>query len=414
MMLPRYLSVVVTTANFTNANNNGNLNNNNASNANGVVPDFKTLVQHIDICDQNVVSGKEIGSCSKCSKNSLDVCHLTGESNYMQDLFNNIIDPLTLLLSYYETRKGVTWKNSVQRYEYNLLRNINNDHKRLLNGEVPTKGFNEFYLRERGKIRYIRAVHISERVIQKAICKVALIPLLTPYLIYDNGASIKGKGLTFTRNRLKAHLRRHGSEGYVILIDCRKYFDSISHEILFDMLDDVIKDEKTLYLIKQYIKMFGKQGLGLGSEISQICAIFYPHRIDRYIKEELKVKGYGRYMDDSYVLCRTKEEAHYLLDCIKSKYEEFELTVNDRKTKIVKLTRGFNFTKIRYTVTDTGKIITRPNKDSRVRMGRKLKKFKKMDFNDDEILNAYKIWRGYWVSINGNPLHTDKLLGELL
>jgi hypothetical protein len=183
----------------------------------------------------------------------------------------------------------------------NILRNVFNVKKDLSAGNDIRKGFNEFSIIERGKTRNIKSVHFSERVIQKSLCTNALIPYLMPGLIYDNGASVKGKGIHFAIKRLKTHLtrfyRRHGREGYVLLIDFRKYFDNILHQPLRKIYE--IKfgcDERLLNLGMLFIYAFGESGIGLGSETSQINAVAYSNRNDHYIKEVLRCKNYGRYL----------------------------------------------------------------------------------------------------------------------
>ena len=45
-----------------------------------------------------------------------------------------------------------------------------------------------------------------------------------------------------------------------------------------------------------FIQAFGpEKSLGLGSEVSQICAVFFPNKVDHFIKEKLRIKYYGRY-----------------------------------------------------------------------------------------------------------------------
>lgn len=414
MTLVRFLSINSST-NFCNANNNGNANNNNASNTNGVVPDSSTTVQH-DTCENHLLE-KEIKTCGESPKNNHDVCcREIAKSNFKHD-FDSVTDSYSLLLAYYKCRKGVTWKGSVQRYEQHLLRNISDTSRKLNDGEIVTKGFCEFDINERGKERHIKSVHISERVVQKSLCDNVLVPVLTKSLIYDNGASQSGKGTSFTRKRLKIHLmrhyRKHKDNGYIVLLDCRKYFDSIPHDLLYTMLTPKL-DERTMLLTQQYIDAFGVKGLGLGSQTSQIASVFFPHEIDDYAKRELKLKEYARYMDDSYFMVSTKEEAHEKLDKIKRKYWEFGLELNTKKTQVVKLSHGFTFLKGQYFISkDTGKIYTRPDKGSAFRMVRKLKKFKKASMSPPHVENAYKTWRGYWKKLGGDTRKTDSLYKEL-
>lgn len=124
------------------------------------------------------------------------------------DDFNRVADADNLCRAFKKARRGVAWKESVQRYEASLLPNVLEAKRKLLAGEDVRRGFVEFTVNERGKMRNIRSVHISERVVQKCLCEQVLSPILERPLIYDNGASIKGKGTQFALKRLTAHLRR--------------------------------------------------------------------------------------------------------------------------------------------------------------------------------------------------------------
>lgn len=318
--------------------------------------------------------------------------------------FDRVVSPDALFQSAKEARRGVYWKASVQRYCMSHLRNSIKTSKALRAGEDIRRGFITFDIMERGKLRHIQSVHFSERVVQRSLCSNALVPLLTRSLIYDNGASITGKGIDFSLRRLKLHLRKHfkkhGNAGYAVLVDFKGYFDSIRHAPLYDIYNRVFgEDERLVSLAALFIDAFGERGLGLGSETSQINAIAYPNRIDHYIKEVLRCKYYGRYMDDSYIICETKQQAAAILDALLIKYAEKGITVNRKKTAIVKLSRGFSFLKTHISLTDTGRIICRPCRQSAVRQRRKLKKFKRfLDAGQMSMLDirtSYMSWRGF-------------------
>jgi hypothetical protein len=323
------------------------------------------------------------------------------------DNFEKVADFDNLYKAFLESMKGVSWKESVQRYEANALKNIAEARRKLLEGENIQHGFVTFKLHERGKEREIKSIHISERIVQKCLCDQVLVPILENSLIYDNGASIKRKGVHFSLKRFMAHLSRFyrqnkSNEGYALLIDFSKFFDNIDHRILFYLLGKKIKDPRIRSLIKNLISVFGAgKSLGLGSQISQVCAIYYPNMLDHYIKEVLRIKYYGRYMDDLYLIHKDKE---YLKEClrrIKEVCNKLKITVNERKTRIVKLSEGVRFLKGNYSLLPGGRILRRPCKDSALRMRRKLRKFKallnegKMKYEDVRI--AYQSWRGNYI-----------------
>lgn len=299
--------------------------------------------------------------------------------------------------------KGVRWKSSSQMFEINLLRWSASLSEQVEKGTYKSKGFNNFTINERGKTRKIQSVHISERCVQKALC-VELKPILLPKLAYDNSASIKGKGTEFAINRMKCHLdrhfRKHGKKGGILIMDFKNYFGSISHEILLKKLREDIKDDKIYNLCAMFINNFdGDYGIGLGSEISQICAVYYPNSLDKLIKEELKMKGSGRYMDDSYLI---HEDIDYLKEClekIKVECDKLKLTLNPKRTRIISFGDNCEYLKKRIYMTNQGKIVMRLTRKNITKTRQKLKKQKKMlsdgIIDKETIKQSYKCWRGY-------------------
>ena len=146
-----------------------------------------------------------------------------------------------------------------------------------------------------------------------------------------------------------------------------------------------------------FVYAFGEKGSG--SETSQIFAVTYPSKIDHYIKEVLRIKGYARYMDDSYLIHKDKGYLKKCLEDLKGKFAEVGIVLNPKKTRIVKLSKGFTFLKTQYFLTDTGKVVRKACRESIVRQRRKLKKFKKFsdagEMSFDHIYNSYMSWRGY-------------------
>jgi hypothetical protein len=321
------------------------------------------------------------------------------------DDFMRVADTDNLYKSFREAMKGIAWKESVQRYETSALRNVISTKNKLLAGENLHMGFVEFDIHERGKIRHIKSDHIIKRVVDKCLCTEAVVPLLSNSLIYDNGASIKGKGVHFALRRLVTHLsryyRRNGrsNEGYALVVDFSKFFDSINHDILFQLQNRIIKDPRIRRLVSGYISVFGDGvSLGLGSQISQISAIFYPSILDHYIKEKLRIKYYGRYMDDLYLIHKDKE---FLKKCLKEILRicgVLKIKVNGKKTRIIKLSHGLDFLKGKYRLLPTGKVLRLPASDSAKRMKRKLRKFKKLidrgAMSYENIRCSYQSWRG--------------------
>lgn len=297
---------------------------------------------------------------------------------------------------------GVRWKVSVQRYLLNIMENTVNARKKLLNGEDVRKGFICFDVNERGKVRHIRSVHFSERVVQKSLCKNILLPVLTHNIIRDNSASQKGKGTKFATDELVKHLRKfynkHGRNGYILLIDFKSYFDNIDHDCLKKQYRKYIKDEKLLTLTDSFVDAFGEKGLGLGSETSQIHAITYTNSIDHFIKDVCGIKYYGRYMDDSYIISDNKQKLIALIEKLKEKFGSLGIIISSKKTFITDLKHGFVFLKTRFSITESGQILRRPCRNLITKERRKLKKQIKLRdkgiLTQNDIDISFTSWSG--------------------
>lgn len=296
------------------------------------------------------------------------------------DDFDKVFTFDNLWKSYHKCVRGVGWKASTQIYRNRPITNIARTLNALRNGTYKSKGFYAFTIVERGKTRNIKSVHISERVVQRCLCDYSLIPAFMPTLIYDNGACMKGKGIDFAKDRTDCHLHRYfrqnkTNDGYVLCLDFSSYFDRITHGKLREIITKQFTDERIIKLYMHFVDMFGEVGIGLGSQISQISAIRYPSELDHAIKERLRVRFYGRYMDDSYLVHKDKSYLWFCKSIIEEICGEYGIILNARKTQITKLSRGFMFLKQRYVLTDKGEVLRIPDKAGAKRARRKIKAF---------------------------------------
>ena len=355
-----------------------------------------------------------------------------------------IADMNTLYDAFRASMKGSAWKREPQVFEHNWMEELVAIKRELEERTYKTLPGSEFTLNERGKIRHIHGGRMRDRVVRHALCDAVLAGYLKPYLIYNNGASQKGKGLTFARKLFEKdlhnyYLKHRSNQGYIGLVDLSKFYDNIRHDYVKDMvypkipeenhwlMDEVLRsmevdvsymtDEEYAVCIEEkfdslshYEKNYKKSGkrympksCNIGDQVSQDIGVFFPHRIDNYVKIVRGIKCYGRYMDDMYFIVETKEEAKDIIEGIKEQAEKIGLFINEKKTRIVKMSETFKFLQIKYYVTDTGKIVKRINPESVTRERRRLKAYKRIldkgEVDYDTIEQAYKSWMGAYTRI---------------
>lgn len=341
------------------------------------------------------------------------------------DNFKSVMTMQHLCDALVKCRKGVNWKGTVQSYTQHAIIEMYHSYSSLQNGKLPNlTSTSRIILYERGKKREIVPITIKDRMIQRVLCDNTLVPVLKNRLIYDNGASMKDKGVEFTRKRLNKHLqtaiKEYGSNFYALTFDFKGFFDSIPHRTCLNVLKDSFNDKYiqglTMAIIKSYEKATiqcisdnalrterlkrlnnnSSKGICLGSQVSQIMALAAPNKLDHFLKDLCGVKHYIRYMDDGIILSNDKEFLWNLYDQMKVICEELGLTFNTKKTRIVKVSRGFVFMKVRYRVTSTGKIVRTLTRAGIVRMRRKLKKFRRMvdagKITLDDVYNSVQSW----------------------
>lgn len=324
-----------------------------------------------------------------------------------------------------ECTKQSRWKETTQRYLANMLANNLSLQDEVMEGRYSVRPTIDFDLNERGRMRKIEAPVVRDRIVQKSLTKYLLVPLLRQHLIYDNYASLKERGTAFARKRFEIMLRRYyqhnGTEGYVLLIDVKKYFENVDHEVLKRMIEPLIADEpddvrKLIYYVIDH-SSHSEKGLNLGSEAPQIFAVYYLNPIDQFVKVVEGVKYYGRYMDDIFVIGKDKKELAELLEKIKKQLADLKLEINERKTHIVKISHGFTFLQVKYNILPTGKILKRPSHGKIVRERRRLVAFKRMydlgKMTEGEIWNCYQSWRGTVVKDHNAYYHSIQGMDRL-
>ena len=273
---------------------------------------------------------------------------------------------------------NVMWKDSVIGYNKNRCQNIYALSNSLMNGTYKIDRYITFQVRE-PKVRDIVATRLKDRVFQRSLCDNYLTKEVVRHFIYDNCACQRGKGTDFARRRFKVHLikffRHHQANGYVLSLDIKNFFGSTKHEIAKRQIGKLIGDGWARERVFEIIDSFkGDEGIGLGSQISQLIELSMLNDLDHSIKERWHIKYYIRYMDDIKIIHHSKEHLVNLLKFIEEELDKLGLKINKNKTFIAKLSQPSKFLGFSYHYSKTGKIIMTAQRASVQRAKRRIKK----------------------------------------
>lgn len=302
-----------------------------------------------------------------------------------------------------ECARGVRWKDSIAAWTHprNLAANCLKLWRELDAGTYRLGGYVVFDVVE-PKRRTIRSPKFRDRVVQRAMCDTGLYDDLTRSNIHDNAACQIGKGTTFAMDRLSCHLqrfwRRHGTDGWVLRLDIRKFFDSIPHAQLKEMVARKVRNPEYRCYVLEIIDSFDDPGIGLGSQISQLLAIAYLSDLDHFVKERLGIQAYVRYSDDIVMVHHDREHLRRAWDVVREMLDGLGLSLNPKST-LHPLRHGVDFLKFKFRLTATGKVVRVLNRRSPRRILKRLKgllrKYKAGERSWNDAINCFNSWKAH-------------------
>jgi retron-type reverse transcriptase len=205
----------------------------------------------------------------------------------------------------------------------------------------------------------ISAAPFRDRVVHHALCNV-LEPVFEPSFIHDTYACRIGRGTHAALDRASSYARRYR---YVLKGDIRKFFPSIDHAILKELIARKVKDPHVLWLVRVLIDGSNEQepvldwfpgddlftplerrrGLPLGNQTSQFFANVYLSPFDHFLKDRRAVPGYVRYCDDFLVFSNDKSHLHRMREDAQEQLGKLRLSAHDRKCQIAPTASGIRF-----------------------------------------------------------------------
>lgn len=229
------------------------------------------------------------------------------------NLYQAIISKDNLILADSIARKGKRSQKSIIEHDKNPVKNINDLHIKLVNKTYVTSPYKTFVIKE-PKERLIYRLPYIDRIVQHAVMIIAK-PIFVSTFTADTYSCIKTRGIHKAVYSIKAALKDKFNTTYFLKIDIKKFYPSINHAILKQLLGKKFKDPDLLQLFYGIID--SATGLPIGNYLSQYLANFYLAYFDHWVKEVMGVMYYFRYADDMVFFSASKQFLHKLLFNIK-------------------------------------------------------------------------------------------------
>jgi len=321
-----------------------------------------------------------------------------------KNLWSKLCSYDNLEKAYKKARMHKTFRSYVMDFEKNLENNLLSLSSELASNHYKPKPLKAFIVRD-PKTRKICKSEFRDRVVHHAICNI-LEPIFDRIFIYDSYANRLNKGTLNALERFDFFKRKIGRNDtlpcYVLKADIRKYFENIDHNILLNMVKRKINDTNVLHLINVILANYATEGGGrtekgmpLGNLTSQFFANVYLNELDYFVKHNLKIKYYIRYVDDFIILHNNKNVLgkfkFQINDFLKNK---LKIELHPDKSKIINLDKGINF--LGFRVFYSHRLLRKTNLKI---FKRKLEGFKASfsnnEMNYDRIYESIQGWNAY-------------------
>lgn len=273
-------------------------------------------------------------------------------------LFDRFVSFENLFAAAQAARRGKRFKSSTARFDFDLEHELLALQQELLTQTYRPGPYCTFTIRE-PKARLISAAPYRDRVVHHALCRV-IEPIFERTFIKDSYACRVAKGTHLAVEVFQRHARRYP---YVLKCDIAKYFPSMDHETLLNLLARKIKDARVLRLIRVIVTSSNEQecvchhfagddlftplmrrkGIPIGNLTSQFFANVYLSGFDHFVKEELRCSAYLRYCDDFVVFGDDKRRLWAIKEAMGSYLTRLRLTLHPRKCQVLRTQDGVDF-----------------------------------------------------------------------
>lgn len=304
------------------------------------------------------------------------------------NLYTTICSIENLRLADSKARKGKKNQYGIKVFDKNSETNLFLLHEALINRTFKTSPYETFKVFEPKEREVYRLPYYPDRIVHHAVMN-EMEKIFVSVFTADTYSCIKGKGIHAAVEKMKQYLKDKEGTTYCLKLDIRKFYPSVDHEILKQLLRRKLKDKDLLWLLDEIID--SAPGLPIGNYLSQYFANYYLTPFDHWIKEKKGIKYYFRYADDIVVLSNNKSELQSLLFEIKEYLKvNLNLIVKQNYQVFPVAARGIDF--VGYVFFHTHTLMRKSIKQNFARMVSKNK--------NDASIASYNGWAKHANTIN--------------
>lgn len=264
----------------------------------------------------------------------------------ISNIYHKICSIENLQLADLKARKGKSDQYGIKQHDKNRDADIAALRETLINKTFTTSTYTTFPIYESKERIIFRLPYFPDRITHHAVMNV-LEPVFTAMFTADTYSCIKKKGIHGAARAVNKALKDQAGTQYCLKLDIKKFYPSVDHNILKQLLRRKFKDADLLWLLDGIID--SAEGLPIGNYLSQYLANFYLTYFDHWIKETLGVKYYFRYADDLVILHHSKPYLHQLLASIREYLQtNLHLTVKDNYQVFPVAARSIDFVGYRF------------------------------------------------------------------
>lgn len=231
-----------------------------------------------------------------------------------KNLYQKITNLDNIILAHNNARKCKTHRPDVQIVDKDAVNKCKQIQSMLVNHTYKTSEYFTFKLYEPKERLIFKLPYFPDRIVHHAIMNV-LEKIWVDQMIPQTYSCIKKRGIHKVLKQIQSDLRDKENTEYCLKIDIRKFYPSVDHDILKQIIRIKIADRELLQVLDEIID--SSEGVPIGNYLSQFFANLYLSYFDHWIKEEKGVKYYYRYADDIVILHKDKSFLHDLLKDIK-------------------------------------------------------------------------------------------------